>query len=445
VRSIGKTAMAAVMAVALLLVGALVLVRDPQGPVDETRSSAIPGSVALLVPAVGAGSLEATIATLQERLRTIPDDGRSYASLGLAYVAQGRVTGDPSWYPKAESALAESIRLTGRGNVDAALGLGALALARHDFEAALANGRRAAELNPYSADPYGVIGDALLELGRYDEAFDAFQTMVDTRPGLSSYARVSYARELLGDVDGATEAMQQAFDSAGASADAAWAAHQLGELAWGAGQVRTAGGWYERGLELDPTYAPNLAGLGKVAWARGNTELAIDLYVDVVARYPSAEYVVALADLYATSGQPDQAADREAVVRAMHELASANGVNVDLELALFDADHGDPRAALDAAEAEWARRTSVHVADALAWALYANGRFEEASAYSDRALELGTRNALFLFHAGMIGFALGDGSGARSLLRDALDTNPNFSILHAATASRVLAELGAGT
>ncbi len=328
-------------------------------------------------------------------------------------------------------------------NVEAALGLGALALARHDFEAALDHGRRAAELNPFGSEAYGVIGDALLELGRYEEAFDAFQTMVDTRPDLSSYARVSYARELLGDVDGAVEAMRQAFDAAGMASDAAWAAYQLGELSWSTGEVRTAAGWYARGFDLDPTFAPNLAGLGKVAWARGNTELAIERYSDVVARYPSAEFVVALADLYATSGRPGPAADQEAVVRAMHDLAAANGVNVDLELALFDADHGDPEASLRAAEAEWSRRRSVHVADALAWALYANGRFDEAARYADRALGLGTRNALFLFHAGMIERALGHDRRARALLGDALALNPNFSIQHAATAAHVLSELEA--
>ena len=129
-----------------------------------------------------------------------------------------------------------------------------------------------------------------------------------------------------------------------------------------------------------PTFAPNLAGLGKVAWARGNTELAIERYADVVARYPSAEFVVALADLYATSGRPEPADDQEAVVRAMHDLAAANGVNVDLELALFDADHGDPDAvARGRARRSGAGARSVHVADALAWALYANGRFEEAA------------------------------------------------------------------
>ncbi|MEX2420865.1 MAG: tetratricopeptide repeat protein, partial [Actinomycetota bacterium] len=247
-RSIGKTVVAAAMAATLLLLGALAFVRAPQGRDGGTTSSTTPSSGALLIPVAGSGSLEATIASLQQRLRTIPEDARGYASLGLAYVAQGRVTADPTWYPKAESALAESIRLKGPDNVEAALGLGALALARHDFEAALAQGRLAAELNPYGPGAYGVIGDALLELGRYDEAFDAFQTMVDTRPDLSSFARVSYARELLGEVDGAVQAMEQAFETAAMAADAAWAAYQLGELAWGVGDVRTAATWYERGL-----------------------------------------------------------------------------------------------------------------------------------------------------------------------------------------------------
>ncbi len=442
-RPIVKVVAALGMAAALLVAGAVVFVGSTQDPAGETAPPTAPTSGALLLPAVGSGSLEATIAGLQERLRRVPDDGRSYASLGLAYVAQGRVTSDPSWYPKAESALAESVRIDGRDNVEAALGLGALALARHDFEAALEHGRMAAELNPYGSEAYGVIGDALLELGRYDEAFDAFQTMVDTRPDLSSYARVSYARELIGDVDGAVQAMQLAFDSAGMASDAAWAAYQLGELAWSTGEVPTAARWYGRGFDLDPTFAPNLAGLGKVAWARGDTELAIERYADVVARYPSAEFVVALADLYATSRRPELAADQEAVVRAMHDLAASNGVNVDLELALFDADHGDPEASVAAAEAEWSRRRSVHVADALAWALYANGRFEEAGRYADHALELGTRNGLFLFHAGMIERVLGHDARARSLLADALALNPNFSIQHAATAAAVLSQLRA--
>ena len=321
--------------------------------------------------------------------------------------------------------------------------MGALALARHDFVGALARGRAAREIDPFDADVYGVIGDAQLELGRYDRAFATFQTMVDTRPGLPAYARISYACELLGDVPGAVDAMMRAFDAAGSASDAAWAAHQLGELELGRGAVDAAAEWFDRGRGLDPGYVPNLAGLAKVAWARGDVELAIRRYSDVVAAYPSVEYVTALGDLYASTGRDDLAAQQYAVVVATRQIAKANGVDVDLDIALFDADHGKPESALHAARAEWARRHSVHVADAYAWALAANGRYREAAAMMDRALRLGTRNASFLFHAGMIQRGLGHEAAARRFLERALATNPHFSILLAPTAERTLAELEA--
>ena len=441
-RAMGKAAAVTAMAVALLIAGAAVFVRGTGVAVDPAARHT--SSSALLLPTANAGSLDGEIASLQQRLREIPDDWRGFAQLGLAYVAQARVTADPSWYPKAEGVLRRSLRLQPDENVDGALGIGALDLARHDFAAALREGRRASDLNPYSADAYGVIGDALLELGRYDRAFEVFQTMVDTRPDLASYARVAYARELVGDVPGAERAMRMAFDAAGTPSDSAWTAYQLGELAFGSGDVGSARAWYARGLDLDPAYVPNRAGLAKVAWARGDDELAIARFTEVVARYPSAEFVGALADLYRATGKPALADQQEAVVAAMHDLATANGVNVDLELALFDADHGDPEGALAAARAEWARRQSVHVADAYAWALYANGRYQRASTFAERALALGTRSALFLFHAGMIRLELGDEVGARGYLSDAVATNPNFSILHAADAARVLARLETG-
>ena len=444
-QTIGKTVTAAAMAVALLVAGAIAFGPTTDGPAGDLGTSVSNrSSSALLAPVVSAASLDGTIASLQDRLRAVPDDWRSSASLGLAYVAQARATGDPSWYPKAEGVLARSLRVNADDNVEGMLGLGVLDLARHHFSAALRRGRRAAVLDPHGAEAYGVIGDALLELGRYDHAFEAFQTMVDTRPDLSSYARVAYARELVGDVRGAERAMRMAFDAAGTPADAAWTAYQLGELAFGSGDVRSARGWYARGRELDPSYVPNLAGLAKVAWARGDDVLAVERFSDVVSRYPSAEYVAALADLYRATGRQALAEQQEDVVRAMHELASESGVNVDLELALFDADHGHPARALEAARAEWGRRQSVHVADAYAWALYTNGRYARASALSERALALGTRNALFLFHAGMIRLELGDERGAARYLSAALATNPNFSIQHADAAAMTLARLEAG-
>ena len=117
-------------------------------------------------------------------------------------------------------------------------------------------------------------------------------------------------------------------------------------------------------------------------------------------------------------------------------------MNIDLELALFDAAHGDPAGALTAASDEWAKRQSVHVADAYGWALYANGRYAEAATYAGKAMALGYHNALFAFHAGMIQLKLGHTAEARRLLAQATHTNPHFSIQYAPVAQAELAKLG---
>jgi tetratricopeptide (TPR) repeat protein len=322
------------------------------------------------------------------------------------------------------------------------VGMAALAAARHDFAGALRWGEQAKSINPYNGNVYGVIGDAQVELGRYREAFATFQTMVDTRPGVASYARVSYARELMGDVPGAVQAMEAARDIAGTPADAAWASYQLGELYFNQGDLAAAARAYTRGVDTDADYVPPFAGLAKVAWARGHLQEAIDGYTDVVSRYPAPEYVIALGDLYAAAGRPEQADRQYALVHAEEQLFRANGVNVDLELALFDAAHGDPAGALAAARDEWAKRQSVHVADAYAWALHADGRDAEAAVYARKAMALGYRNALFAFHAGMIQLDLGNRAEARRLLSEAVRINPHFSIQYAPLARATLTTIG---
>jgi tetratricopeptide (TPR) repeat protein len=212
-------------------------------------------------------------------------------------------------------------------------------------------------------------------------------------------------------------------------------------LRFGWGAPAAAGRWFRRAAALDPAFVPARAGLGMVAWAHGHLDAAIARFEEVVARYPSPEYVGILGDLQALAGDHAAAAESHRLVAAEIRLFRANGVNTDLELALFEADHGSARAALRAARTEWRRRTSVHVADALAWALYANGRFREAAAASRDALRLGTRNALFLFHAGMIQLRLGHRDRGRSFLAAAIAQNPAFSVRWSAFAARTLARL----
>ncbi|MBA2529739.1 MAG: tetratricopeptide repeat protein [Euzebyales bacterium] len=424
---------------AALLLGSAVIGNAPPTPAAGPTGSAVPASFE--GPAT-AGDLQGAVTSLQARLGRLPGDWRAWASLGGAYVQQARITADPAFYAKAEGAFARSLQEHPHGNEPALTGQASLAAGRHDFDAALDLARMAVDVNPYGAAAHGVLGDALLELGRYDEAFEAFQRMVDLRPGVPSYARASYAWELRGNIPAARDALEQALAAAYSPADAAFVRFYLGELAWNAGDPEAADRHYAQGLREDGSFVPLMVGRAKVAAAQGRTRAAIRKYTTVVGRQPQPSYLIELGDLYASLGDRTKAQQHYDLVTAQQRLLSAAGVNVDLELALYDADHGSPKAALRAASAELRKRRSVFVEDAYAWALHVNGRSSEALVHARRAQRLGTRSAQFAYHKGMIEKSLGMDDAARADLRRALRINPHFSTLQAPRARRALEDLG---
>jgi Tfp pilus assembly protein PilF len=115
---------------------------------------------------------------------------------------------------------------------------------------------------------------------------------------------------------------------------------------------------------------------------------------------------------------------------------------MDMEIALFNADHNRKLAeTLGLAREAYARRPSIYGADVLAWALYKSGNYEEAKHYSEKSLQLGTKDSLKLFHAGMIALEVGDKAQAREYLQQALAINPHFSILYGKEAAKTLQSL----
>jgi len=391
---------------------------------------ALPSSTSVPTSA-DANSPQERVIRLQAKITQDPDDWESLAALGQAYVGQAAVNGDPSLYPRAEESLDRSLEVQPDANLPASIAQGSLAAARHDFDLSLEWAEKASAIAPDDANVQAVMGDALLELGRYDEAFAAFQRMIDLRPDLAAYSRISYARELQGDVDGAVTAMAAAESSASSGSDAAFAAFQLGELEWHRGRTDTAVNHYRRAAGLDPVAVRAEAALARAAYYAGDEDDAIDQYRSVVGRLPLPQYVSELAAIYTVTDQPDRAEDQLRLLAAQRKLFADAGVAVDADLAVINADNGsDVEASLDAMKAEWEVRKSVFVADALAWLLHLNGRSEEALSYSDEALRLGTRNALFHFHRSEIHQALGDDEAASADLATAEEINPNFSILY---------------
>ena len=423
------------LAVALLLGG---LTTDS----GSTPPSARPPADVAAAELLGGFSLADTaryVGELERRVAAEGRDARSLTLLGLAYAQRARETGDPTFYGRSEAALRRALRRSPNDHV-ATAGLASLAASRHEFREALGLARRAVHLSPTSAAPYGILGDALVELGRYREAFAAFDRMAAIKPSLASYARVAYAREVLGRSRAALAAMELAVEAgSGVPEHGAWTLVQLGDLHFNEGRLQPAARSYRAALARVPRYVYADAGLARVEAAGGRTASAAARLWRVVARVPLPEFAIRLSEILRAAGRREEAREADGLVEAIERVLAANGVRTELETALFDLDRGRRLgAALARAREVYERAPSIHAEDVLAWALFKNGRCAEASRHSARALRLGTRDALMHFHRGLIERCLGDRPAARSHLSRALAINPYFSPLHAPVARELV-------
>ena len=425
---------AALAATVLLLGGAL---REPA----RAGGSAAPTRALADVFAAGFSPAGATtIADFRARADANPKDAEAAVLLGLAYQQRVRETADFSDLGRSEFSLKRALRLA-PDNPDAISGLGSLALARHDFSLALTLGRRARALAPKTARHYGVVGDALLELGRYEQAFQTFDRMARLKPGVASYSRVSYARELLGDKTGAIRAMKLALDAATGQREAlAWTHVQLGKIYLGTGRLDQADEQFRAALQIFPNYLFAFEARAQVELARGRFDAAAALARSAADQVPLPQFVGTLADVHRASGQQALAREQYAVMGAIERLLRSSGVRSDLEITLFNVDHGIKLdRAVSLARQARRERPSIEGDAVLAWALARTGDCQEALGYSKRALRLGTRDASKFFQRGMIERCLGHDAAAREWFQRALETNPHFSAHWAPIARRYAA------
>lgn len=414
-----------------LLAGGSVL-GSPRGP---GSSDSAPGRTG----GAPTDPLARSIAALQQELGRVPTKDASWAELGLLYLQQARSTVDPALYSRAEGAFARSLVLRPADNDLALTGQASLAATRHDFAEALTLTDQALAANPASPTTYAVRVDALVELGRYDEAQVALDRLLDLRPGTAAYSRAAYLFELRGDRERAVEAMRAAHDEATNGPDRSFASYALGELAWNAGDLDAAVAAYDRAVLEDPSSVPPLAGRAKVAAARGDVAGAVEGYRKAVDRLPAPDLLIELGELLESTGDLRGAEEQYAVVRATQRLYAEGGQDVDTELALFEADHGSPDAAVASAERAFRKRPdSVFTQDAYAWALHAAGRDAEALPVARAAARTGLVRPSLQYHLGVIEAAAGDRAAAARALQTALTSNPAFSPLHAPRARTAL-------
>jgi tetratricopeptide (TPR) repeat protein len=383
-----KRVAAVVLTAAALLLGGSVLLRPKPSTVD-TVSAAAPSA----------------LERLQQRLRDVPGDWVAWATLGLSYVEQARITADPAYYQQAEGSLRESLRLHPSANTIATVGLGALANARHDFAAAAQLAREALADNAYSAQAYGVLADALTQLGRPDEATDSVQHMLDLDPGLPAISRAAYDLEQHGKPEEAVALWRRALADA-TGPNAAFVHQQLGDLAWHAGDLTQA--------RVQYTAAGHQLGLARIDVVSGHVERALGAYASIAATRPSpsllAEYALVLrgdfarlpelrpANPVATPSNPPAAETQLRLAEAALALLQANGAIDDLAAAEVAVARGDYAAAVSLCEREWGRRKHSDVADLLGWSLHLAGRDAEALTFARQALSLGIHHRGYQAH-----------------------------------------------
>jgi len=403
--------------------------RDAHAPARQVVSPAAAQADATpAAPAAGHALLDQAITKETRATEKNPKDAKGWIALGDALMQKARETADLSYYGHAEAVYRRALALDGR-NAPALIGMAWVTSDRHEFEASKAWAGKALALDAGSNDAYGLIGDADQEIGDYDAAYSHYQAMLNIRPDLASYSRGGHLLWLTGDSRKGILLMVKAIDAGGPYAETTgWCRAQLGLMLYSEGRQAAAEQTLRDALTTTPNNYRVLMALGRVEAGRGDYADAIGDYEKAVAVVPQLEAVAALGDLYALTGRPADAQRQYALAGQIDLLQKANGVRGGWQMALFQANHDrDLPGALRAAREEYRTRRNVYAADALAWCLYKNGRYQEAAALSRAALSRHTPEAEFLFHAGMISARLDDRIAARAYLGRALRLNPHFS------------------
>jgi tetratricopeptide (TPR) repeat protein len=386
-------------------------------------------------PAPVASPAEQRIAAVRKVIAAHPDQAQPYNDLALALSRRARETGDPAFYDRASEAITSALAIDPR-NLDSKKMQVWILLGKHEFARAY---DAAVALNKQVPDDvlvYGFVADASVELGKYKEAEDAVQWMLDMRPAnLSGLTRAAYLRELFGDVDGAIDLFNASYSRMLPSEveDRAWMLSQIGHLYLSIGQEREAEAALQMALQLYPRYHYALGYLAQVKLAQSKPEDAVALLRDLVAELPHAENVYALAEALERAGH---AADAKRAFADFEQKALAESAahdNANRELIAYYVEHaGKPGEALRIAEQEYAWRQDLFTRETYAWALAANHRYADAQKQMDEALAVGIRHADIFYRAGVIAAGQHDRDAAVRLLERSLQQAPRSSVAPAA-------------
>jgi len=388
--------------------------------------------------------VERSIAFYQDLIRKNPRDIPSHVALAQAYARQGRETGDAAGYQKAEACLKTALTQWPH-SVPARTSLAMTFYSEHRFLEALDLSRRLCEEDPSNHDSLAIWGDVNLALGNYHEAEGSYRKLMNASSGPAILARMAQIAELKGDRNNSIalmgRAVQKAVNHESSASGLAWYLFRLGELNFNHGRLPDASKMYQAALEVFPRYYPALGGMGKIFAGLGKYTEAIAYYQKAVAIIPQPDFLAALGDLYAVTGEQTQAERQYETVEYIAKLAQINRQIYNRQLANFYSDHEiHADRALQLAVSELEIRKDVLGFDAAAWAYLKNGNLRKAKEMMDQAMRFHTQDARMYYHAAMIANAQGRSAEARRLISQAFEINPYFDLLQGKIARQAFAQ-----
>jgi len=357
-------------------------------------------------------------------------DTKSRLLLAQLYMQEARITGEHPYYYPATLTILNDVLRNEPENFEALAFKSSVQLSLHHFKEALETGKRAMTINANNGFIYGVLCDANVELGNYEEAVKMSDRMQSVRPGLESYSRASYLREIYGDNNGAKVAMKMAYEAGlPGSEESSWAGNALAHLYINTGDLKNAEDLSNAILLQRPSYAFATDALGSIELARGNYDKAIALFDNAIKVMPEFSFYENKAKAYESKGEFDKAKEIYNTVLTMLKEDAAAGHYAEMDMAMVYLKLKDLTNALKYAKIEYERRPdNIDVNNTMAWVHYHMGNYTDAKMHMDKALRMGTQNAELLYRASVIEMAAGNRKAAVDYSSASKKINPFLKI-----------------
>ena len=386
-------------------------------------------------------------AGLIQKIKENPSDIKSFVGLAAIYLQEARSSGNFAYYDKAALNCIHAILKKDANNFEALTFRAMIYLSQHHFAEGLKAAMQIEKSYSYNAFVYGILVDANVELGNYQAALDDADKMVSIRPDIRSYSRISYLREIYGDIPGAIEAMKLAVDAGAPGTESTeWARVQMGKLYEQIGEMKYAEMHYTIALNNRPGYPYALAGLARIAVNKKDYQKAIELYQQADSSSNDYSFKEIMVEVYRLAGNKQQSLSvANAIIDEMEKSAEkmrkgdSSGHYADKEMAYAYLSVDNYDKAIEHALLEYNRRpNNIDANETLGWVYYKKADYAKAESYIKAALQTDCKNPVLLCHAGLIYAKAGEKTDAKKYIQQALKNNPNISPLLKAEAEQVL-------